>query len=107
MKPHPLFGLLLATVAVATAQSITPFQVQTPSYRLHMFNHGNHAVNVAGLWMPGNISLTMRGPDGQFVQYKSKDTPVFAVFGVFGDVIYDASYVCNSSHTVGYAPTSP
>ncbi len=74
MKRNLSIGLFLACVA-GSAQSIPPFQVQTSSYRLHMFNHGNHAVNVAGLWMPGNICLTMHGPDGGFVQYKSADAP--------------------------------
>ncbi len=69
------FLLSIATLSCACAQTITPFQVQTASYTLHMFNHGNHAVNVAGLWMPGNISLIMRDADDQFVQYKSEDTP--------------------------------
>lgn len=67
------------SIAPASAQSITPFQVQTASYRLHMFNHGNHALNVAGLWMPGNICLVMRTPDGSFVQYKSEQTPELAL----------------------------
>ncbi|MCD6360503.1 MAG: hypothetical protein J7M38_06505, partial [Armatimonadetes bacterium] len=76
MRTHPLIGLLIVIAAsCGAAQSITPLQVQTSSYTLHLFNHGNHAVNVAGLWMPGNICLIMRGPDGQFVQYKSEHTP--------------------------------
>ncbi len=74
--PAAICVLALAlSLAPASAQTITPFQVQTGAYRLHMFNHGNHAVNVAGLWMPGNVSLVMRTPDGTFVQYNSEHTP--------------------------------
>ncbi len=73
------FLVIVASLAPAAAQSITPFQVTTGAYRMHMFNHGNFAVNVGGIWMPGNVCLTMRAPEGTFVQYKSEHTPELAV----------------------------
>ncbi len=71
--------LSIASLVPAAAQSITPFQVTTGAYRMHMFNHGNFAVNVGGIWMPGNVCLIMRTPEGTFVQYNSEHTPELAV----------------------------